>query len=173
MVYGFAEQSGGHVSIKSKEGEGTAVAILLRAVLPGAEQGEESTTTSLERGRERVLVVEDEPSVRAYVCSQLASLGYQLEAVASGPEALRILEKDRSFDLLLTDVVLPQGMSGVELARRATSISRNLKVLLTSGYSEEVFERLGKPDKSTLLLRKPYKLKELAATLRRALAFTH
>ena len=173
MVYGFAEQSGGHVNIESKEGEGTAVTILLRAVPPEARQSEESATTGLERGWERVLVVEDEPSVRTYVCSQLSSLGYQVEAVASGPEALNILTGDRSFDLLFTDVVLPQGMSGVELARRATGISGALKVLLTSGYSEEVFERFGRPDTSTLLLRKPYKLKELATTLRRALDLTH
>jgi PAS domain S-box-containing protein len=169
MVYGFAEQSGGRVEIESTEGKGTAVTILLRAVASEAEQNAVGMSTGIERGFERVLVVEDDPSVRAFVCSQVASLGYHVEAAASGPEALKMLEEGRDVDLLLTDVVLPQGMSGVELAQRARAKSAALKVLLTSGYSEEVFQHHGKPDERTLLLRKPYKLKELATTLRKAL----
>jgi CheY-like chemotaxis protein len=169
MVYGFAEQSGGRVVIESTEGEGTAVTILLRAVASEAEQSAIGMSIGIERGFERVLVVEDDPSVRAFVCSQVASLEYQVEAAASGPEALKLLEEGKDVHLLLTDVVLPQGMSGVELAQRARAKSAALKVLLTSGYSEEVFQHHGKPDESMLLLRKPYKLKELATTLRKAL----
>jgi CheY-like chemotaxis protein len=123
----------------------------------------------LERGRARVLVVEDEPSVRQFVCSQLKNLGYDAQAVASGSEALKVLDRDAGFDLLFTDIVLPQGMSGMELAKHARAISPGLKVLLTSGYPEEAFQRHGRPDADMSLLRKPFRRKELAQALKRAL----
>jgi CheY-like chemotaxis protein len=85
-------------------------------------------------------------------------------------DALEALARDRSFDLLFTDVVLPKGLSGVELARQARAFKPEIRVLLTSGYSEEVFEAHGRPDENTPLLRKPYKRKELAEALREALA---
>ncbi len=171
MVYGFAEQSGGHVAIKSTEGEGTSVTILLRAVQhKSPERLVEQAPSPPTRGRERVLVVEDEPQVLKFVSSQLQSLGYQVTGVTSGPDALAALDRDPSFDLLFTDVVLPHGMSGVELARRVQEKGIETKVLLTSGYSEEVFVLHGRPDTNTLLLRKPYRRKDLAETLRKALA---
>ena len=80
-----------------------------------------------------------------------------------------LLQHPRSFDLLFTDVVLPRGMSGVEVARRAQAIDPNLKVLLTSGYSEDVFEQHGRPDEGTLVLRKPYRRNDLVGTLRHVL----
>jgi CheY-like chemotaxis protein len=171
MVYGFAQQSGGHVSIESQPGQGTSVTILL----PELERTM-AHPTSLDtgspapvRGREKVLVVEDEPQVLAFVASQLEGLGYDVTGVASGRDALEALNRDQSFDLLFTDVVLPHGMSGVDLARHVQEMGLHTKVLLTSGYSEEVFEQHGRPDESTLLLRKPYRRKELAETLRKAL----
>jgi CheY-like chemotaxis protein len=121
------------------------------------------------RGEERVLVVEDEPQVLQFVSDQLKRLGYRVTAVPTGAEALMLLQHPRSFDLLFTDVVLPRGMSGVEVARRAQAIDPNLKVLLTSGYSEEVFEQHGRPGCDTPLLRKPYKSKDLAKALREVL----
>jgi CheY-like chemotaxis protein len=170
MVYGFAEQSGGHVKIHSKEGKGTAVTILLQAITSDtAQPGLEAEEPAPETGKERVLVVEDEPQVLQFVSNQLLSLGYEVTAVSTGPDALDVLRQGDRFDLLFTDVVLPKGISGVELAKQATQISPGLKVLLTSGYSEEVFEHHGKPDEDVLLLRKPYKRKELAETLRRVL----
>jgi signal transduction histidine kinase/CheY-like chemotaxis protein len=169
MVYGFAEQSGGHVKIQSKEGRGTSVTVLLPAVAPEVEQRAPSAAPDLEQARARVLVVEDEPSVRQFVCSQLMSLGYEVQAVASGPEALQVLDVDAGFDLLFTDMVLPQGMSGVELAERVRAISPGLNVLLTSGYPEEAFQHHGRPDATMPLLRKPFRRRELAEALQRAL----
>jgi PAS domain S-box-containing protein len=169
MVYGFAGQSGGHVKIQSQEGRGTSVTILLRAVPREAEQAGLSTGADLVRGRQRVLVVEDEPSVRQFVCAQLTNLGYRVEAVATGPEALKVLRRDRGFDLLFTDVVLPQGMSGVELAKQAREVSPDLKVLLTSGYPEEAFQHQGRPDEDVPLLRKPFRRMELAKAIRAVL----
>jgi CheY-like chemotaxis protein len=99
-----------------------------------------------------VLVVEDEPQVLTFVSSQLESLGYDVTAVASGPDALRILEHSKDFDLLFTDVVLPHGMSGVELAQRVRTMGLDTKVLLTSGYAEEVFAQHGRPPADVLLL---------------------
>jgi PAS domain S-box-containing protein len=171
MVYGFAQQSGGHVSIQSTEGEGTSVMILLPAVecqsVPPIGKDERASTP--EGSKESVLLVEDEPQVLRFVSAQLISLGYEITAVSTGPDALDLLRDDQRFDLLFTDVVLPKGMSGVELAKRARRIKPGLKVLLTSGYSEEVFEQHCRPDKDIPLLRKPYKRKELAEMLRQIL----
>ena len=116
-----------------------------------------------------MLVVEDEPSVRWFVEMQIKGLGYEVTSVTAGQEAMGLLEKGECFDLLFSDVVLPQGMSGVELSRLAATRCPGLKVLLTSGYPEDVFEQHGRPEEGTLLLRKPYRGKELAETLRKVL----
>jgi CheY-like chemotaxis protein len=169
MVYGFAQQSGGHVSIDSNPQDGTAATI----VLPALDHGQldapvEEEPPSAAPAKERVLVVEDEPQVLEFVSSQLLSLGYDVTAVSTGTEALTLLEGDK-FDLLFTDLVLPKGLSGVEVARRAREMIPTLRVLLTSGYSEEVFEHHGRPEKDTPLLRKPYRRRELAEMLRKVL----
>jgi CheY-like chemotaxis protein len=168
MVYGFAQQSGG------MSGSRASPAAAPRSPSscppwrrPVARPVEPERPAAL--GQERVLVVEDEPQVLQFVSAQLISLGYEVTAVSAGPDALDLLREDPRFDLLFTDVVLPRGMSGVELATRARLIRPDLKVLLTSGYPEEVFEHHGSPAEGTLLLRKPYKRKDLAETLRKVL----
>jgi CheY-like chemotaxis protein len=170
MVYGFAQQSGGHVAIASREGQGTSVTIVLPAVASEtARDPGEAAPAVPEADKERILVVEDEPQVLQFVTSQLVTLGYNVTAVSVARDALEMIEQGRRFDLLFTDVVLPQGMSGVELARRTRLLCPDMKVLLTSGYPEEAFEHHGRPDAGTLLLRKPYRRRELAETLRRVL----
>jgi CheY-like chemotaxis protein len=174
MVYGFARQTGGHVSIQSTPGEGTAVTVVMPAITSsGQKTAYRDSPVMLSRTRERVLLVEDEPQVLQFASAQLLNLGYDVTAVATGQDALDLIQAGQPFDLLLTDVVLPKGMSGVELSRQAQSVQPNLKVLLTSGYSEEVFQHHGRPEEGTLLLRKPYRRKELAETLRKALEPTH
>lgn len=121
------------------------------------------------RLQERILLVEDEPLVLQYATAQLANFGYRVTSAAAGPEALGILEQDRDFDLLFTDVVLPRGMSGVELVRRARILCPGLKVLMTSGYSEDAFQLHGRPEAGTVMLAKPYRRQELADAVRRAL----
>jgi CheY-like chemotaxis protein len=114
--------------------------------------------------RGRILLVEDEQEVLRFVSSQLTSLGFEVTSASNGPDALALLRQDGAcFDLLFSDVVLPKGMSGVELAARARELCPDLKVLLTSGYAEEVFEQHGRPPEGTPLLRKPYRRRELAA----------
>jgi PAS domain S-box-containing protein len=170
MVYGFAQQSGGHVSIKSKEGEGTAVTIVLPAVVSQQPEAAATPVTLVASpGKERVLVVEDAPQVLQFVSAQLLSLGYEVTAVADGPDAVALLRKDNAFDVLFTDIVLPRGMSGVELARAARAINPDLKIVYTSGYAEEVFQQHGRIDPDIPLLRKPYRRKELADVLRSVL----
>ncbi|HEX2556110.1 MAG TPA: PAS domain S-box protein [Microvirga sp.] len=169
MVYGFAQQSGGHVSIESRPGQGTAVPIVLPAVVSKDREADRvDHARAAPRGRERVLAVEDEPHVLQFVASQLLGLGYEVTAVADGPDALAVLSQDSSFDLLLSDIVLPKGMSGVELTKAARGLKPDLKVLYTSGYPEDVF-RNHEIDHDIRLLRKPYRRKELAAALREVL----
>jgi PAS domain S-box-containing protein len=171
MVYGFAQQSGGHVQIETREGLGTDVTL----VLPGVTGTVAAAVAVPSRGpspraeKERVLLVEDEPKVLQFALSQLENLGYDVTAVTNGPEALDLLGQGGTYDLLFSDVVLPKGMSGVELARRARELRPDLKILLTSGYSEEAFQHHGRPEQGTILLKKPYRRKELAEVIRKVL----
>jgi PAS domain S-box-containing protein len=170
MVYGFTQQTGGHVSIESRERVGTSVTLVLPAIATIEMQvHERDMTPELVAPIERILLVEDEPAVLSFVSTRLLSLGYEVKAVSTAPDALDLLARDQDFSLLFSDIVLPKGMSGVELVRRARELKPDLKVLLTSGYSEEVFAQHGRPDEGTLLLRKPYKRRELAETLRKVL----
>jgi PAS domain S-box-containing protein len=169
MVYGFAQQSGGHAEIRSEVGQGTAVTLLLRAVSALPAEAPAGPVPGPAGGPERILAVEDEDPVRRFVCAQLETLGYAVTAVATAAEALELLNQGRPFDLLFTDVVLPKGMSGVELARLVRTLRPRLKVVLTSGYAEDAFEHHGRPEPGTPLLRKPYRRKDLADTIRAAL----
>jgi PAS domain S-box-containing protein len=170
MVHGFVEQSGGHVTIKSKVGSGTSVTILLPAAAEVASTDERTASrTAAPEGRAKVLVVEDEPDVRRYATTTLSALGYQVIEAADGVAALDALKQDAEIKLLFSDVVLPKGISGLELARRAQATRPALKVLLTSGYSEEACRRFGQTSEETSLLPKPYKRAELAGAIQRAL----
>jgi PAS domain S-box-containing protein len=167
MVYGFVSQSGGHVAIDSVPGTGTAVTIALRATVGSAvEASAPRHSAPLKPGTERLLVVEDEEAVLNFLAAQLTNLGYEVTSAVDAPEALAILDRDRNFDLLLTDVVLPKGISGIDLARAARAMKSDLKVLYTSGYSDEIFKQQSGELNNIRLLRKPYKRRELAAALR-------
>lgn len=170
MVFGFMKQSGGHVSVDSKVGEGTCFCLYLpRAksndaladAAPGPiEQGQS--------GRERILVVEDNEQMRRVVLRQLSSLGYDVLQAENAASALDILRRDR-VDLLFTDIVMPGGMSGPDLAHDAATLAPGLKVLFTSGFPsvrDEVDSWLHGEAK---LLGKPYRKDELARALRETL----
>jgi CheY-like chemotaxis protein len=100
----------------------------------------------------------------------LEVLGYRVEAVTTGRDALALLQSEQKFDLMLSDVVLPQWMSGVDLARQASAVRPELKVVLTSGYPDEVFQQLGMRPGALPLLRKPYRRQELSAIVSGTLA---
>jgi PAS domain S-box-containing protein len=171
MVYGFVKQSGGHVKIYSEVGQGTAVKIYLpRAPLTAsAPPPPPAGFERLAAGRESVLVAEDDPMVRAYVSEQLRGLGYAVHEAEDGAAALRVLGELGRVDLLLSDVVMPGGMDGRHLAERAQAIQPGLKVLYTSGYTENAIIHHGRLDPGVQLLSKPFRKAELARKVRAVL----
>jgi PAS domain S-box-containing protein len=168
MIYGFARQSDGHVKIYSELGTGTTVRLYLPpAVGDSAEQaGAMLERGPLPAGTERILVVEDDTLVRDFVCEQLTMLGYRVVAVKDGPSALAELDSARPVDVLFTDVVMPGGMNGRELAEAALTRRPDLKLLFTSGYTEDVIVLQGKLAPGSQLLNKPYGRAALARKLR-------
>jgi signal transduction histidine kinase/ActR/RegA family two-component response regulator len=168
MVYGFAKQSGGHVKIYSEAGRGTTV----RLYLPPAKEGAElrpAVESSLPRGTETILVVEDDRLVQDFVVAQLNSLGYQTITALNAAEALAKVEAGQRFDLLFTDIIMPGGMNGNELADEVTRRHPGTKVLYTSGYTDNAMVEHGRLIRSALLLTKPYRKAELAQVVRLAL----
>ncbi|MBU8545704.1 MULTISPECIES: PAS domain S-box protein [Roseomonadaceae] len=170
MVFGFMKQSGGHVKIYSEPGHGTAVKMYIPragdALTRGAPGSEGET---LRGGREKILLVEDDPLVRDHVASQLRDLGYQVMVAENGALALAVLDRDLPFDLLFTDVVMPGGMNGPALAKEAQRRRPGLRVLFTSGYTENGIVHQGRLDPGVLLLNKPYRRRDLAEKVREAL----
>ena len=136
MIYGFAKQSGGHLTIESEPGRGTTVRLYLpRAQIAGSDPVDGVANPSLPKGDEAILLVDDNVEMRTVVRRHLASLGYQVSEAASGPAALAILRNDDNFDLLFTDVVMPGGMTGYQLAAVAQKLHPRLRVLFTTGYA--------------------------------------
>ncbi len=169
QVYGFVKQSGGHLKIYSEIGEGTTIKLYLPRGL-GQETAQPTRATALAvTGTETVLLVDDDEIVRATVASMLEDLGYTVLLAPSGAEALAILEKGVKIDLLFTDVVMPGAVSGRHLAERAVEIVPGLKVLFTSGYTENAIVHNGRLDPGVELLSKPYGRDHLAAKIRRVL----
>ena len=171
MVYGFVKQSNGHVSIYSEPGLGTTVRMYLPVQQSKAPkepvQGQGNET--MPRGNETVLVVEDDLFVRTYAVRCLQSLGYAVIAAVDGNDALQRLRSDIHIDLLFTDVVMPGGMNGWELADRAQRARPGLPVVLTSGYALETLIRHGRANGESVILTKPYRKAVLALRLREAL----
>ncbi|HEY1382898.1 MAG TPA: PAS domain S-box protein [Dongiaceae bacterium] len=170
MIYGFAKQSGGHAKIYSEVGHGTTVRLYLPRLASTVAVASPAAPapTGGKGGGETILVVEDNPDVRRLVLRQLRDLGYTVIEAANGPQALKILEDGAAIDLLFTDVVMPGGMTGRQLAEAAKSRRPNLKTLFTSGYTEDSILRLGKLDPGVRLLSKPYRKHELATRVREA-----
>lgn len=169
MVYGFVKQSGGHINVYSEEGHGTTIKLYLPRASAPEEVAEPAAPSVIEGGIETILVVEDDALVRRSVTAQIESLGYQTISVGSGAEALEVVERGDSFDLLFTDVVMPGSMNGRELADEVRKRRPGMKVLFTSGYTEDAIFRHGRLDPGVLLLAKPYSKAEIARMIRHAL----
>jgi len=168
MVYGFVKQSGGHIKVYSEEGHGTT----FRLYLPPASVAEEVPAPPIApvlRGSETILVVEDDPLVRDFVVTQLGSLGYKTIAATDGLEALALVESGEEFDLLFTDVIMPSGMNGRELSDAVVSRRPGVKLLYTSGYTDNAIIHHGRLNEGVLLLSKPYRKSQLARMVRMAL----
>jgi signal transduction histidine kinase len=170
MVYGFVKQSNGHIKIYSEEGHGTTVRIYLPQAEGAAQAAEAASTPIIEGGSETILVVEDDHLVRAFVVSQIKSLGYVTLTAVNAAEAMNFIDGPEAIDLLFTDVIMPGSMNGRQLAEKALQCRAALKVLFTSGYSNEAIIHHGHLDAGVLLLAKPYRTSDLARMIRAALA---
>ena len=171
MVYGFVKQSGGHVTIYSEVGEGTTIKLYLPRYYGGDDAASERGATEdipLARG-ETVLVVEDDSDVRALIRELLQSLGYAVLEASSAQAAFDVLTDAPCVDLLLTDIVLPGGVNGRQLAEELTRQRPELAVLYTSGYSESAVIHHGRLDPGIELLQKPFLKADLARAVRKAL----
>jgi len=175
MVYGFVKQSNGHVSIYSEPGLGTTVRIYLPNVTPNASRSSSQPAAdeeALPRGNETILVVEDDPFVRSSVILKVESLGYKVVLAVDGREAVMKLRTNPEIDMLFTDIVMPGGMSGWEVAELAQQMRPGLPTVFTSGYALEALVDQGRAPMKSIVLTKPYRKAELAHRLREALAAT-
>lgn len=169
MVYGFVKQSGGHIKIYSEQGYGTTIKLYLpRAAVTGGAPAPVSAPTIV-RGHETLLVVEDDDLVRKYVITNLISLGYKIHTACNAAEALDLVQQGLGFDLLFTDVVLGAGKNGRQLADEVAELRPGMKVLYTSGYTENAIVHQGRLDAGIHLLTKPYRRADLARALREVL----
>jgi len=167
MVYGFVRQSGGQIAIESEAGRGTTLRLLLplsdaepAVAAPGVEEAEPPG------GSERVLVVEDDPHVRGYAVTLLSALGYAVREAEDGEAALALLGEGGEADLVLTDVVMPKGPNGIELARRVRELRPDTRLLFMSGYPDEVIARDTALARNLDFIAKPFEKRDLAQAVR-------
>jgi CheY-like chemotaxis protein len=167
MVYGFVKQSGGHVKIYSEVGFGTTI----KLYLPRAANSDDvplvpKLPDSIEGGHETILIVEDDKMVLDYVAAQIKNLGYTVLSATNATEALALIDAGVQFDLLFTDVMMPGLMNGRQLAAEASRRHSPLRVLFTSGYTENAMIHHGRLEPGVHLLTKPYRRAELARMIR-------
>lgn len=167
MVYGFVKQSGGHVKVYSEVAHGTTVRMYLpRAFAPVPDKNTIERSAVLTHGSETILVVEDDDLVRVHLIGQLRQLGYRVFGASDGARALETLRGLQHVDLLLTDIVMPGGMDGRQLADRALHLRPELRVLFTSGYAENATVHQGRIGPQVVMLQKPFRRQDLAAKVR-------
>lgn len=165
QVYGFAKQSGGFVSVDSAPGQGTLIEVFLKRSTEARPPGRHTAEESLEAGTGTVLVVEDDAAVRATTSGMLEDLGYSVVSAETGRAALTVVRGNVEIDLVFSDVVLPDGMSGVELAREIVLLRPHLPVLLTSGYTaQRVIPEASRGELA--LLKKPFSQADLSIAIR-------
>ncbi len=175
-VYGFVKQSGGHLQIHSKPGQGTSVVLYLPALPARHAAPQPAAVTPPAPGPDlqgvRILIVEDDADVRGVAVGFCKAFGASVQACADAALALAELQRDSGFDLLFSDITLGAGMNGIELADAARALLPGLAILLTSGYSEYLADADAGRPQPWPVLHKPYAREALAAALRRALADT-
>jgi signal transduction histidine kinase/CheY-like chemotaxis protein len=170
QVYGFVKQSGGHVKIYSEVGEGTTVKIYLPRTRKAQESAVMSAETPLQGGSETILVVEDDADVRNAVRDMLVDLGYNVIEAENAERALEVLRGAVPVDLLFSDVVMPGTIPTREMARTARALNPEIRILFTSGYTQNAIVHNGRLDEDVFLLSKPYRKHDLARKLRSLLA---
>jgi CheY-like chemotaxis protein len=171
QAYGFVKQTGGHIKIYSEVGHGTTIKLYLPRTRREADIFASNAGAPVEGGSEHILVVEDDEGVRAAVVDMLGDLGYRVSRADNAESALELL-KTATPDLIFTDVVMPGTISTREFTRRAQEMHPRVRVLYTSGYTQNAIVHNGKLDDDALLLSKPYRKDELARKLRSVFAGT-
>ncbi|KAK45575.1 histidine kinase [Caballeronia jiangsuensis] len=169
MAYGFVKQSGGHIRIYSEVGHGTTVRVYLPRSSMGAIDPVVWRSTPIAGGTETILVVEDDQKVQATVIEMLTDLGYTVLKADNADQALVVLSSGVHVDLVFTDVVMPGSLKSPEMARRAVESRPHLKVLFTSGYTQNAIVHGGRLDPGVELLSKPYSREDLAFKIRQML----
>ena len=172
MVYGFVQQSGGHIKVFSEPGHGTTI----KLYLPRSLEDEAQTPTASQQegpggGSETILVAEDDDSVRATVVELLQQLGYKVLQASDAASALALIDTGAHIDLLFTDVVMPGTLRSPEMARLARERLPHMAVLFTSGYVQDAIMHGGRLDPGLDLLGKPYTQEALARKIRHVLAY--
>lgn len=174
MVYGFARQSGGQVAIVSRPGDGTSVSLHLPCTAGSAAPAAApapALAPAAPQGSAHILVVEDDDTVRTSVVSYLKGLGYTISEAADGAAAAQLIGRDASIDLLFTDVEMPSGMNGRQLADRSRLLRPDLRVLFTSGYTEDQIISQGRLRQAGWpFIQKPYRRAHLAVAIADALS---
>jgi CheY-like chemotaxis protein len=167
MAYGFVKQSGGHIRIYSEVGHGTTIRIYLpRSIEAAVDPKARNDHAVMVGGKETILVVEDDAKVQSTVIEMLVELGYSILAADNAEQALTVIRSGVHIDVLLTDVVMPGTLRSPEMARQAASLLPHLKILFTSGYTQNAIVHGGRLDPGVELLSKPYSQEELAHKLR-------
>jgi CheY-like chemotaxis protein len=171
MVYGFVKQSGGHVTIYSELGHGSTMNLYFprSGAATASAVTAENVTQFAGPARETILVVEDDHRVRQLSIKRLKLLGYEVLEASDGPTALDILRRGDPVDLVFTDLIMPGGLSGQDVATHARKIKPGIKVLLTSGYAEELVRGEDLQRENLKVLRKPYQQADLVTALREVL----
>jgi len=165
MVFGFIKQSKGHIDVQSEVGTGTCIKLYLpKANIIAKSPAQKIAGLSIPRGSETILYVEDDAQVRKHVTAQLMSLGYKVMNASNGFEAISLLEQAENLDLLFTDIMMPGGMNGCQLADHAKELRPALPILFVSGFSADASAQRG-----THLLSKPFRLGDLARKIRQVL----
>ncbi len=171
-IYGFVRQSGGFARIYSEVGGGTTVTIYLPRLHTETVGGVQATTSPAAQSArgETILVVEDNSEVRSLTLRRLSGLGYEVLTAENGPRAVELLQETDKIDLVLSDVVMPGGMSGFDVVRWVSENRPEIKILLTSGFAPDLAREHGGDGVTAPLLRKPYTQQELAGAVRTALS---
>lgn len=166
MVYGFVQQSNGFIEVTSQPGQGTCIQLFFpRHVHIPATPAPEAAPAPLQHGQGTVLVVEDEPMVQTMIVGQLTRLGYSVVAASTGPEGLEQLKTRPDIDLLFTDMMMPGGLDGYQLAEMARQENPDIRVILSSGYSDRLAGARERTPEGYWILTKPYIRAQLATVL--------
>ncbi|MFS2129227.1 PAS domain S-box protein [Telluria sp. Tellsp131] len=169
MAFGFVKQSGGHFRIYSEVGHGTTIKAYFPRVLEAEQTLPEPVANEVRGGTETILVVEDDPNVQATVVGMLSELGYQVLRADNAESALAVMKAGVRCDLLFTDVVMPGKLKTTDMVRQARALLPDMKVLYTSGYTQNAIIHGGRLDPGVELLSKPYRREKLASKVRQLL----